>query len=62
MTGHPVLYNFRISRGRKLKKLHRPIQSSALGAGFACPKAQSKLFSGERKPRPYDQMMALSTF
>ena len=48
MTGHPVLYNFRISRGRKAKKLNRSIPSSAVGAGFACPKAQSKLFSGER--------------
>ena len=48
MTGHPVLYNFRISRGRKVKKLNRSIPSSAVGAGFACPKAQSKLFSGER--------------
>ena len=48
MTGHPVLYNFRISRGRKAKKLNRSIPSSAVGAGFACPKTQSKLFSGER--------------
>ena len=29
-------------------KLNRPIPSSAVGAGFACPKTQSKLFSGER--------------
>ena len=48
MTGHPVLYNFRISRGRKVKKLNRSIPSSAVGAGFTCPNTQSKLFSGER--------------
>ena len=29
-------------------KLNRPIPSSAVGAGFACPKTQSKLFSGEQ--------------
>ena len=31
-----------------MSKLNRPIQLSAVGAGFACPKTQSKLFSGER--------------
>ncbi|WP_455671007.1 hypothetical protein [Phocaeicola faecalis] len=31
-----------------MSKLNRPIPSSAVGAGFACPKTQSKLFSGER--------------
>ena len=31
-----------------VSKLNRPIPSSAVGAGFACPKTQSKLFSGER--------------
>ena len=30
-----------------VSKLNRPIPSSAVGAGFACPKTQSKLFSGE---------------
>ena len=29
-------------------KTNRLIPSSAVGAGFACPKTQSKLFSGER--------------
>ena len=29
-------------------KLNRAIPSSAVGAGVACPKTQSKLFSGER--------------
>ena len=33
---------------RSVSKLNRPIQLSAVGAGFACPKTQSKLFSGER--------------
>ena len=36
-----------------VSKLNRPIPSSAVGAGFACPKTQSKLFSGERPP-PYE--------
>ncbi|RGH98860.1 hypothetical protein DW683_15715 [Bacteroides sp. AM25-34] len=31
-----------------VSKLNRPIPSSAVEAGFACPKTQSKLFSGER--------------
>ena len=31
-----------------VSKLNRPIPSSAVGAGFACPKTQSKLFPGER--------------
>ncbi|WP_081619604.1 hypothetical protein [Phocaeicola massiliensis] len=31
-----------------MSKLNRPIPSSAVGAGFACPKTQSKLFSGGR--------------
>ena len=31
-----------------VSKLNRPIPSSAVGAGVACPKTQSKLFSGER--------------
>ena len=31
-----------------VSKRNRPIPSSAVGAGFACPKTQSKLFSGER--------------
>ena len=31
-----------------VSKLNRPIPSSAVGAGFACPKTQSKLFSGEQ--------------
>ena len=31
-----------------VSKLNRPIPSSAVGEGFACPKTQSKLFSGER--------------
>lgn len=52
MTGHPVLYNFWISRGRKARKLNRSIPSSVVGAGFACPKAQSKLFRAS-EPRPY---------
>ena len=52
MTGHPVLYNFRISRGRKAKKLNRSIPSSAVGAGIACPKTQSQLFSDERTSSP----------
>ena len=34
--------------GRSVSKLNRPIQLSAVGAGFTCPKTQSKLFSGER--------------
>ena len=33
---------------RSVSKLNRPIQLSAVGAGFACPKTQSKPFSGER--------------
>ena len=32
---------------RSVSKLNRPIQLSAVGAGFACPKTQSKQFSGE---------------
>ena len=31
-----------------VSKLNRPIPSSAVGAGFAYPKTQSKLFSGEQ--------------
>lgn len=31
-----------------MSKRNRTIQSSTVGAGFACPKTQSKLFSGER--------------
>ena len=31
-----------------VSKRNRPIPSSAVGAGFACPKTQNKLFSGER--------------
>ena len=31
-----------------MSKLNRAIPSSAVGAGFACPDTQSKLFSGER--------------
>ena len=31
-----------------VSKRNRPISSSAVGAGFACPKTQSKLFSGEQ--------------
>ena len=38
--------------GRSVSKLNRPIQLSAVGAGFTCPKTQSKPFSGE--PRPYE--------
>jgi len=55
MTGHPVLYNFRISRGRKVKKLNRSIPSSAVGAGFACPKTQRHKANCFRasEPRPY---------
>ena len=34
--------------GRSVSKLNRPIQLSAVGAGFTCSKTQSKLFSGER--------------
>ena len=37
-----------------VSKLNRPIPSSAVGAGFACPKTQSKLFSGERTSPPYE--------
>ena len=38
---------------RSVSKLNRPIQLSAVGAGFTCPKTQSKLFSGEQ-PHPYE--------
>ena len=31
-----------------VSKRNRPIPSSAVGEGFACPKTQSKLFSGEQ--------------
>ena len=31
-----------------MSKLNRPIPSSAVGAGVACPKTQNKLFSGEQ--------------
>ena len=31
-----------------VSKRNRPIPSSAVGAGFACPKTQSKLFSGKQ--------------
>ena len=31
-----------------VSKLNRPIPSSVVGAGFACPKTQSQLFSDER--------------
>ena len=31
-----------------VSKRNRPIPPSAVGAGFACPKTQSKLFSGEQ--------------
>ena len=33
---------------RSVSKLNRPIQLSAVGAGFTCPKTQSKPFSGEQ--------------
>ena len=39
--------NFSFIEG-SVSKLNQPIQSSVVGAGFACPKTQSKLFSGER--------------
>ena len=32
----------------RVSKLNQSIQSSVVGAGFACPKTQNKLFSGER--------------
>ena len=35
-----------------VSKLNRPIPSSAVGAGIACPKTQSKLFSDERTSSP----------
>ena len=35
-----------------VSKLNRPIPSSAVGAGFACPKTQSQLFSDERTSSP----------
>ena len=35
-----------------VSKLNRPIPSSAVGAGVACPKTQSKLFSDERTSSP----------
>ena len=38
--------------GRSVSKLNRPIQLSAVGAGFACPKTQSKLFFGRAKTSP----------
>ena len=37
-----------------VSKLNRPIPSSAVGAGFACPKTQSKLFRAS-EPRPYQR-------
>ena len=36
-----------------VSKPNRAILSSVVGAGFVCPKTQSKLFSGEQ-PRPYE--------
>ena len=35
-----------------VSKLNRPIPSSAVRAGFACPKTQSQLFSDERTSSP----------
>ena len=35
-----------------MSKLNRPIPSSAVGAGIACPKRQSQLFSAERTSSP----------
>ena len=35
-----------------VSKLNRPIPSSVVGAGFACPKTQSQLFSDERTSSP----------
>ena len=35
-----------------VSKLNRPIPSSAVGAGIACPKTQSQLFSDERTSSP----------
>mgnify|MGYP000376294051 CR=1 FL=1 len=40
---YPIVLN-----NGSMSKLNRPIPSSAVGAGFACPKTQNKLFSGER--------------
>lgn len=33
---------------RGYSKLKRPIESLTVGAGFACPNTQSRLFSGEQ--------------
>ena len=41
-------------RKGSVSKPNRPIQSSAVEAGVACPKTQSKLFSGERTSPPYE--------
>jgi len=46
--GGEKLMLHRQSQKGSVSKLNQPIQSSAVGAGFACPKTQSKLFSGER--------------
>ena len=40
---YPIVLN-----NGSMSKLNRSIPSSAVGAGFACPKTQNKLFSGER--------------
>ena len=40
---YPIVLN-----NGSMSKLNRSIPSSAVGAGFACPKTQSKLFLGER--------------
>ena len=40
-------HGYPTKKGRCVKT-KMPIQSSTVGAGFACPKTQSKLFSGER--------------
>ena len=40
---YPIVLN-----NGSMSKLNRPIPLSAVGAGFACPKTQNKLFSGEQ--------------
>ena len=62
MTGHPVLYNFRISRGRKVKKT-KPVYPIVSCRGRVClPEDTKQTVFGRADLAPTNQKTALSTF
>ena len=62
MTGHPVLYNFRISRGRKAKKT-KPVYPIVSCRGRVClPEETKQTVFGRANLAPTNETTALSTF